>query len=225
MLPSVAPIAALAASLTLALSLPPDLTPPPPPATVPALEIIKAYGSLAGRECYGRTSPPESSCRLPLDYLEGELGIGPVGGTTTGPSSSSLTSEDFSRRLSDLPFRWPLKPYGLSDESYGKTAVVNKGAETATYMYELESRGLYDRRNPAGPLPTSLRPRLNDILNREGIDPVAAEVVFRALSGGRDLLTDEALRETFGEGRESLDYYGFVGLVGESRISWPRYGR
>ena len=44
--------------------------------------------------------------------------------------------------------------------------VVNKGAETRLYMEQLEAAGLYDPRNPMGPLPTSLRPASNPRLQR-----------------------------------------------------------
>jgi len=101
---------------------------------------------------------------------------------------------------------------------------MNKGAETATYMSELERRGLYDRRNPAGPLPTSLRPKLNELLKREGIDDVASERTFRALSGGRGEMTAETVEEAYG-GKDALDYYSFVELIGKENVEWPRYDR
>eukprot|EP00978_Attheya_sp_CCMP212_P028752 scaffold100242_cov31-Attheya_sp.AAC.1 len=66
--------------------------------------------------------------------------------------------------------------------SVPQTAIVNKGAETRVYMEELERRGMYDPRNPTGPLPTSLRPKLNQALNQEKMDPQAASLIFRALS-------------------------------------------
>jgi len=120
-----------------------------------------------------------------------------------------------------------------------KTAVVNKGAETAIYMDELERRGLYDRRNPTGPLPTNLRPEMNKVLEKEGLGEDTVDVVFDALvgaggdaggssagaatsAGGESLLTREGLERVFGE-RDVIDYYGFLELVPNNRINWPRY--
>lgn len=99
-------------------------------------------------------------------------------------------------------------------------------------MDELEKRGLYDRRNPTGPLPTNMRPEMNAALDGEGVGEEAVEVVFDALVGdamggarsarGGRLLTVEELVRTFG-GRDAIDYYGFLELVGDSHIQWPRY--
>uniref|UniRef100_A0A7S4VSS7 SAP domain-containing protein n=1 Tax=Ditylum brightwellii TaxID=49249 RepID=A0A7S4VSS7_9STRA len=184
-------------------------------APVPALEIIKTYGSLAGSECYGRTAPPASSCQIPLSDLKKELGVSNKSGI------KSLTRSEFANRLESLSFQWPLKPYGLTDTSYTKTAVMNKGAETAMYMNELEKRG-YDRRNPTGPLPTSLRPKLNEELKREGIDPRALDKVFYSFSGNQEELTSEQLENAF-RGSDFLDYYSFIELIGKNEIVWPSY--
>ena len=105
---------------------------------------------------------------------------------------------------------------------------MNKGAETAIYMDELERRGLYDRRNPTGPLPTNLRPEMNRVLEKEGLGEDAVDVVFGALVGdaftvgGDRRLTREELERVFGE-RDVIDYYGFLELVGNNNINWPRY--
>lgn len=244
----VGPATSLAASLTIATGASPssiDLRPslqqssvviaaatadPPAttPTTVPALQIIVAYGKLAGRTCYGSTSPPGSSCQLPLSDLEHELGLDP----SSSSSSSGLTRGEFKTRLNNLPFQWPLKPYGRDSlKKLSKTAVVNKGAETAIYMDELERRGLYDRRNPTGPLPTNLRPEMNKVLEKEGLGEDAVDVVFDALvgdagssasAGGEKIVTREELKRVFGE-RDAIDYYGFLELVGNNNINWPRY--
>mmetsp|Transcript_53847 Transcript_53847/g.161119 ORF Transcript_53847/g.161119 Transcript_53847/m.161119 type:complete len:102 (-) Transcript_53847:281-586(-) len=101
---------------------------------------------------------------------------------------------------------------------------MNKGAETALYMDELEERRLYDRRNPTGPLPTSLRPKINALLEREGFNDVAVDRVFSALSGGMERITLESLKEAY-RGEDALDYYGFIKLVGNENIYWPRKDR
>ena len=187
-----------------------------PLAPAPALQVIVGYGKLASNTCFGKTSPPGSSCQLSLSDLERELGL--------DSDEARLTSEEFNRRINALDFQWPLKPYGINDKSQEKTGVINKGAETAYYMDELEARGLYDRRNPTGPLPTSLRPKLNAILNGEGIDDNASRVLFGALAGdfAAEQLTKEGLSRSFG-GESVIDYYGFLDLVGNSNINWPRY--
>jgi hypothetical protein len=199
------------------------------PASIPVLEVVKAYGSLAGSECYGRQAPPGSSCQLPLADLQKELGI--------AGSSSFLSETDFLERLEALPFQWPLKPYGIDkSSSLTKTAIVNKGAETRVYMEELERRGMYDPRNPTGPLPTSLRPKLNQALNQEKMDPQAASLIFRVLSSSSksnpnapphknnendaNVISATSLKDAF-RGETVLDYYGFLNLIGTSSISWP----
>jgi len=192
----------------------------PRPAPVPALQVISAYGRLAGPTCYGRIAPPGSSCQLPLSYLKEELHLG-IGRDGKLPTSSSLTRDDFGKRLDDLPFRWPLKPYGRNEKSLGKTSIMNKGAETALYMDEIERRGIYDRRDPIGPLPTSLRPKINDEIGKEGVDPGTVDTVFRALAGGRSELTELQLERLY-DGRESLDYYSFLGIIGNDNVQWPR---
>eukprot|EP00978_Attheya_sp_CCMP212_P029992 scaffold108793_cov46-Attheya_sp.AAC.5 len=200
------------------------------PASIPVLEVVKAYGSLAGSECYGRQAPLGSSCQLPLADLQKELGL------LAGTSSSFLSETDFLERLEALPFQWPLKPYGIDkSSSLTKTAIVNKGAETRVYMEELERRGMYDPRNPTGPLPTSLRPKLNQALNQEKMDPQAVSLIFRALSSSSrnnpnappqknkndaNVISATSLKDAF-RGETVLDYYEFLNLIGTSSISWP----
>merc|ERR1712071_555778 len=112
-------------------------------------------------------------------------------------------------------------------------------------MDQLERRGLYDRRNPSGPLPTSLRPQLNDELMREGLNIDALNVVFDALvknqsndsSDGereKDMLTKKDLERIYEKNQndgngigdvndKALDYYGFINLIGAEKINWPNY--
>mmetsp|Transcript_24027 Transcript_24027/g.44131 ORF Transcript_24027/g.44131 Transcript_24027/m.44131 type:complete len:220 (+) Transcript_24027:25-684(+) len=188
----------------------------PNPAPAPALQVIVGYGKLAGSTCFGKAAPPGSSCQLPLAVLRKELGL--------DSESASLTRGEFNDRINALEFQWPLKPYGINEKTLAKTSVINKGAETAYYMDELERRELYDRRNPTGPLPTSLRPKLNAILNKEGIEDSASNAIFRALAGdfGAEKLTYYELDRTF-QGRDAIDYYGFLDLVGNKNINWPKY--
>jgi len=189
-----------------------SLSNPPPSTPVPVLEVIKVYGHLATSDCFGSKAPPGSSCQLPLGYLEEELGLS---------KASSISQEDFGRVMKGTKFQWPLKPHGI-DKSLTKTATMNKGAETKVYMDELERRGLYDRRNPTGPLPTSLRPKLNQQLGNEDIDPVVVDRAFAALNGGQQGdLTAERLQETF-RGEDALDYYSFLDLIGKESIVWPQ---
>jgi len=98
---------------------------------------------------------------------------------------------------------------------------MNKGAETALYMDEIERRGLFDRRDPMGPLPTSLRPEINGAIGREGVEERTVDAVFAALAGGSAELTEAQLERVY-DGRESIDYYGFVAIVGSENIKWPR---
>lgn len=204
----------------------------PAAAPVPALQVVAAYGKLAGPACFGSVAPRGSSCQMTLPYLEEELGL--VGAAGSGPAS--VTREEFGSKLANLPLRWPLKPYGLTEKSLVRTATMNKGAETALYMDELERRGMYDRRNPTGPLPTSLRPRLSAAIDAEGLDPVTVDAVFRALQGGgsgegegaatsssssSSELTLDQLERAY-RGRDALDYYDFLDLIGSGNIAWPR---
>lgn len=196
-----------------ALVLVTTLSNPPPPTPVPVLEVIKVYGHLASTECFGSKATSGSSCQLSLDYLTKELGL------TT--ASSIISQQEFARAIQKEQFQWPLKPYGI-DKSLTKTATMNKGAETRVYMDELERRGLYDRRNPTGPLPTSLRPKLNQQLEKEELDPVIVQQVYTALNGGNNGdLTAERLRDAF-RGQDALDYYSFLDLIGKEYIIWPQ---
>lgn len=184
--------------------------PPPQLSPVPVLEVIKVYGSLANSECFGANASPGSSCQLPLGHLQKKL----------FQETLSISREDFARIVKQSHFQWPLKPYGI-DKSLSKTAIMNKGAETKIFMDELEARGLYDRRNPTGPLPTSLRPKLNQQLEQEGIDPAVVDRVFLMFNGEKPGgLTYEHIREAF-QGKKALDYYSFVDLFGKESISWP----
>jgi hypothetical protein len=119
-----------------------------------------------------------------------------------------LTREEFREKLNTIDFQWPLKPYGL-EKSLSKTATMNKGAE---------SRGLYDKRNPTGPLPTSLRPTLNAALDREGVDARTSDIIFDALGGTNGRLESEKIAAVFSH---NLDYYGFLDLIGKESVIWP----
>ena len=88
-----------------------------------------------------------------------------------------------------------------------KTAAINKNAETAVYMRQLEQRRLYNRNDPTGPLPTSLRPALDDQLSCEPISPAASRLAFRAL------------RDADGP----LDWFSFLNRVGAEQVEWPPY--
>jgi len=192
---------------------------------IPVLEVVKVYGKLAGSDCYGKRAPNGASCQIQLKDLKQRLLSSST--TTTTPSeididnidpASSLrilSKENFQAGMEMMEFRWPLKPFGVDGSpSLAKTAVMNKGAETRVFMEELEARRLYDPRNPAGPLPTSLRPALNQKLQAEGIlDQRAIDGAYEALFGERSHL---------GGGSEYLDYYEFLKLFGPNSITWPR---
>lgn len=178
---------------------------------VPAVEMVKVYGKLAGPECFGRIVPASvgASCQLPLSRLAAELEL------EDGPVDEAA----FESRLDSLSFRWPLKPYGTAgSDSNVRTVGLNKNAETALYMGELETRGLYDKHNPSTPLPTSLRPTLNAALQREKVPPEAASLAFRSLSGGARTLSADGLARL---GPEPLDYFSFIDLVGKMNMVWP----
>ena len=199
--------------------------------SVDVVEILKVYGRLAGSECFGKTVPAQqaASCELTGESLRAAL----------LQSSGPWDEAEFMRWLIAQPFRWPLKPWGTaSSSSNAKTATMNKSAETAVFMLELERLGLYDPRNPTGPLPTSLRPQLNAKLGEEAIDARAGRVAFRALTGaaesGSTSLTADRLERTLrdaaggGEGAAAaLDWYTFQALVGREngdvRLVWPSY--
>lgn len=176
----------------------------------PILEVIKIYGRLAGPECYGTQAPKGSSCQITLEGIKQNLHL-------DGETKSTIDQNEFQESISRLDFNWPLKPFGI-DKSLSKTATMNKGAETRVFMEELEQRGLYDPRNPTGPLPTSLRPKLNRLLQNEGVDSATNTKVFEALGGKSGKLNIEQLQNTFVDG---MDYYGFLELIGKDGITWP----
>ena len=161
---------------------------------VPVLDVLQVYGRLAGPECFGKTVPPSAgaSCQLTAERIRETIGDSEAG---------------FEARIAEMPFRWPLKPYGTAaSPSNFKTVAINKNAETAVYMSELEQRRLYNRNDPTGPLPTSLRPVLDAQLSREPISPEASKLAFRAL---RDAPT--------------LDWFSFLERIGAEQVVWPRY--
>ena len=200
---------AFPAALPLIIAL--SSAPIPPPPDIPVLEVVKVYGRLAGPECYGLKAPAGSSCQARLEDIQRALDL---------RNDERISKSDFASRLEAMNFQWPLKPYGV-DKSLAKTAVMNKGAETRVFMNELESRGLYDRRNPTGPLPTSLRPALNKKLQAEGLDPSALDLVFQAFAGvDQGDLSAAQLEDVFGE-RKKIDYYDFLKALGTDSILWP----
>eukprot|EP00541_Cyclophora_tenuis_P009417 CAMPEP_0116571178 /NCGR_PEP_ID=MMETSP0397-20121206/17405_1 /TAXON_ID=216820 /ORGANISM="Cyclophora tenuis, Strain ECT3854" /LENGTH=213 /DNA_ID=CAMNT_0004099225 /DNA_START=1100 /DNA_END=1738 /DNA_ORIENTATION=- len=171
---------------------------------VPILEVIKVYGKVAGPTCFGKTAPKGSSCQATREDFDRFTG-----------GSSSNSKEQLAAQLNKMDFQWPLKPYGVEKSEY-KTAIVNKGAETRLYTEELEQRGLYDRRNPTGPLPTSLRPNLNRILQQEGVSQDAVDLVFDRLAGTNGILNADFLFQ----GRPTIDYYDFLEFLGKKSITW-----
>lgn len=197
-------------------------TPPIINQPIPVLEVIKIYGKLAGPECYGMKAPSGTSCQANLQDVEKKLGLY---NNNNGEDNLNLSKEKFLEILNEQEFKWPLKPYGI-EKSLTKTVTMNKSAETKVFMDELENRGLYDKRNPTGPLPTSLRPKLNKLLQDEQVDPDASNVVFEKLSGRSDTLKSSQLKGVFsGDDDDNndnyLDYYGFLELIGKESIKWP----
>lgn len=195
---------------------------------VPVLEVVKVYGKLAGSDCYGKQAPKGSSCQINLNDLKKRLVIDPD--NNASDSISYLSKDDFEAKLKTMEFCWPLKPFGVDQSaSLAKTAIMNKGAETMVFMQELESRGLYDPRNPTGPLPTSLRPTLNKILQSEGIVDQRAidrayEVLFGSVEGGQKgiLLGGGGVQAQDTPTTIYLDYYEFLKVFGPNSISWPK---
>ena len=182
------------------------------PPLVPILEVIKVYGRMAGHQCYGKSAPKGSSCQLMMQDMKEKFQL--------DEQHSLISRSEFGERLDRLNFEWPLKPYGV-ESSLAKTVSMNKGAETRIFMDQLESRGLYDRRNPTGPLPTSLRPQLNQLLQKEPLDPATVDRVYESFvndgSSTQDLTFDRAKSLL----QDGMDYYGFLELVGKTSISWP----
>ena len=200
----------------------------PEPAVIEVTDVIKVYGRLAGGECFGKSVPKASgaSCQMTLEHAIAALGL------DSEQYRDGMDERQFLARLEALSFEWPLKPWGAakSESSNAKTATMNKSAETAVFMAELERRGLYDRRNPTGPLPTSLRTALDQQMQEEGVGVAAARKCFGALVGGGvtepgALLTAERLERTIRAstgGETALDYYSFQALIGQSsRVVWP----
>lgn len=174
---------------------------------VPILEVIKVYGKIAGPTCFGKTAPKGSSCQVTRQDFEKVL---------ASASNGGLSKEQFRVNLESLEFEWPLKPYGV-EKSESKTATMNKGAETRLYMEQLEARGLFDRRNPTGPLPTSVRPNLNRLLQQEGVGQSTADLVFNRLAGKyQDITSPDALFQ----GKQAIDYYDFLDFLGKNSITW-----
>ena len=193
------------------------------PPALPILEVVKVYGKLAGSSCYGRVAPVGSSCQVSATELIQSLGFSEHG-------TVLLDRDQFADRLEEMPFRWPLKPFGI-DKSLDKTALMNKGAETALYMQQLESAGLYDPRNPTGPLPTSLRPHLNARLQQQGLERSTVDRIYDLIAAGGDskkVVTAQSVTDNlFGAGASRkqdgmLDYYEFVHLLGTESISWEQ---
>ena len=163
-------------------------------APVPVMDVLQIYGRLAGPECFGKTVPAAAgaSCQLTAERIRETIGV---------------SEAEFEARVAKMPFRWPLKPYGTAaSPSNVKTVAINKNAETAVYMRELEQRRLYNRNDPTGPLPTSLRPALDAQLSRESINPEASKLAFRALRNA-----------------PTLDWFSFLERIGAEKIEWPRY--
>jgi len=182
---------------------------PPASEPLPVLEVVKVYGKLAGSSCFGKTAPPGSSCQITATELKKELGL----------TSSGLSRNEFAERLDKLQFQWPLKPYGV-EKSNDKTVVMNKGAETRIYMEQLEGRGLYDRRNPTGPLPSSLRPKLNALLQKDGLEAATIDRLYNVLRRGESSdLTIQQVDKVFA-GKNELDYYDFIRFLGSDSVSW-----
>ena len=170
---------------------------------VPILEIIKVYGKMAGPDCFGKTAPKGSSCQVTRDDFDRVFG-------------GSLSKEQLAVQVNKLEFQWPLKPYGVEKSEY-KTSIMNKGAETMLYMEELEQRGLYDKRNPTGPLPTSLRPNLNRLLQQEGVSQDAIDLFYNRLAGTGGAVVNG---DTLFQGRQAIDYYDFLEFLGKNSITW-----
>lgn len=182
--------------------------------SIPVIEIVKVYGKLADSTCYGLQAPSGSSCQIELNQFKQNFGL---------LGEEKLTKQAFTDKLNSLQFQWPLKPYGI-EKSLTKTAIMNKGAETRVYMEELESRNLYDKRNPTGPLPTSLRPKLNQQIQNEGIDTQTIDFIWNALiTNGKtssNELTAKQIEEIF-HGQNEIDYYDFLKIIGTESIMWP----
>ena len=175
---------------------------------VPVLDVIQLYGRLAGPTCFGKAAPPGASCQITRSEWE-RMGL------------DNLDKARFAAQIQRLDFQWPLKPYGVDAASATKTAVMNKGVETRLYMDELEARGLLDRRNPTGPLPTSLRPALNRLLQSQGVSEAAMDLLWRRLETStvnqKDVLSGEAL---LFQSKDAIDWYDFLEFMGRTSVTW-----
>lgn len=200
--------------LGLSLLSPALLTTPPPleaPVHVPILEVIKVYGKLAGPTCFGKLAPTGSSCQVTRQDWNRLF----FSNENDNDDDNSSSKQQLAALINQLDFQWPLKPYGV-EKSESKTAVMNKGAETRLYMEQLEIWGLYDRRNPTGPLPTSLRPQLNRLLQQETVATTAMDLFLQKLTGTNGVEMTESLFQ----GKDAIDYYDFLDFLGKNSITW-----
>lgn len=166
------------------------------------------YGKLAGPTCFGKTAPKGSSCQMTRQDFDRLF-----------PQTQVVSKQNLQKQLQEeLDFQWPLKPYGVEKSEF-KTAVMNKGAETRVYMDQLETRGLFDRRNPTGPLPTSLRPNLNRALQDEGISTTAIDLLFERISNTKDPHYQSSAEALF-RGQDAIDWYDFLDVLGKSSVLW-----
>jgi hypothetical protein len=204
------------------------------------VEVIKVYGKLAGRSCYGQLAPVGSSCQLTRSDLDTKLFGVSFHDVGTALTTAKLSRDAFQYRLQQqdqLEFGWPLKPFGVAGSpSLVKTATMNKGVEARIYNQLLERNHLYNPHNPTSPLPSSLRPQLNQILQQQGIDPNTVDAIYRRFLGTdrkattttsssttttlSTSLTREQLDKTLFAQQEELDFYEFLEFLGVDNISW-----
>lgn len=186
------------------------------------VQVIQVYGRLASRDCYGLLAPVGSSCQLTRWGLYSKLRL--------VDRDSGINRDEFERVVQEQSFGWPLKPFGVAgSSSVTKTATMNKGVETRIYNQLLERYQLYNPHNPASPLPTSLRPQLDDILQSQDVDAYTIDAIYDRLvrsdtttsaAGASRTLTREQLDQLLFSKQDALDFYEFVDLLGVDNISW-----
>ena len=174
---------------------------------VPVMDVLQVYGRLAGPECFGKTVPAAAgaSCQLTAERIRETIG--------------DVTIEaGFEARLAALPFRWPLKPYGTAaSPSNVKTVAINKNAETAVYMRELEQRRLG--------ITTPTTRGASRLRNRQRLSHETGRSTRPARRASRTDQSRGARTRVPGPPRRAnaADWFSFLERIGAEQVVWPRY--
>eukprot|EP00472_Partenskyella_glossopodia_P004713 CAMPEP_0197526434 /NCGR_PEP_ID=MMETSP1318-20131121/17832_1 /TAXON_ID=552666 /ORGANISM="Partenskyella glossopodia, Strain RCC365" /LENGTH=262 /DNA_ID=CAMNT_0043080597 /DNA_START=14 /DNA_END=802 /DNA_ORIENTATION=- len=164
--------------------------------TASTFDKVSVFGRLADSGCYGNVAK-HASCTIDQKSVSLKLFGNDI-------KNAKLSKDELKEKLNQMPFEWPLKPFGVSADQKQKTVTLNKPAELTEWKYAATRKNMGNSFYLNG----SDRDKLNRALESENVSDDAVEVLFKLLSSDGKIVKAGDIKKVSG-----MDWYDFTDMV------------